>query len=385
MKTENNPAASRDMKVEQAEFNGERALRVSFSLRNAACLFLMLWLTGWTFACGALVSKIASGPFAIGELLFALPFLAAEVAVACIVVVMLFGHTAIVISKHGGSRFTGIGSLGYTKTFAFPEDGEIGTDETVSYAGKGGPRTIHRLVVKTRQGADDPIVIYTSQNPGRIGSLFKAAGEFFGASAAPAGVQRAEAAYEAESAEAAAAEADRNDRALLAGNPPDGVSVVRDFEGRLFVTLRRVGWGTALFVAFAASVVATILWANRAQIPQSAYLPIGIGAMVPLAFLVSALFGKRTLTLDHGEGVAFAGVGGIGVRRRFSYGGQVEVALADANLVVNGAHMREIVLTQTDGRSVKLCTTWPNDVKPYLAALIRHPESVAAMPMMPAI
>ena len=33
--------------------------------------------------------------------------------------------------------------------------------------------------------------------------------------------------------------------------------------------------------------------------------------------------------------------------------------------------MQTISIKQPDGGSVQVCTTWPNDVKPYLAALLR--------------
>jgi hypothetical protein len=97
-----------------------------------------------------------------------------------------------------------------------------------------------------------------------------------------------------------------------------------------------------------------------------------------LAQMLFALFGKRTITLDHGSGTTFAGVGPIGLRRRFEYGGSSDVRIVASGLGMNDELMDELLVAKPGGTLFKICASWPNDVKPYLAALLRHPDSAPA-------
>ncbi len=60
--------------------------------------FLLVWLTGWSAGCGMLLRELLT-KFEWMLVLFATPFFAAWVAVACVVVVMLFGRQRLVISR----------------------------------------------------------------------------------------------------------------------------------------------------------------------------------------------------------------------------------------------------------------------------------------------
>lgn len=55
--------------------------------------------------------------------------------------------------------------------------------------------------------------------------------------------------------------------------------------------------------------------------------------LFPFAQLIFVLFGKRTMTLDHGYGTTFVGVGPIGARQRFEYGGTRSFRQTLGNLV----------------------------------------------------
>ncbi|MBR1920963.1 MAG: hypothetical protein IJ829_03030, partial [Kiritimatiellae bacterium] len=121
---------------------------------------------------------------------------------------------------------------------------------------------------------------------------------------------------------------------------------------------------------------AAFAWLQLGDAPLEVRVVAPLIFLFPVAQLLWCLFGKRTMTLDHGEGVTFVGVGPIGVRKRFQYGGAFDVELAESGVVVNGRRMNEIVVSKPGGRPAKLCTTWPNDVKPYLVAVLRHPEAV---------
>lgn len=362
-------------KIDREVVGGEQVVRVTFRHFSFVCLFLMLWLSMWSFACYNLAADLIAKPFAIKELLFALPFFAGEIVVLTILLMMLFGHTTITFTRSGGTSFTGIGKIGYRKAFTFPTKCEICTDEIVVH-GRRGASVSHRLVVKTPYDLDGPRVIYTSGDADLIYTLCKVAKEVADVAAAPAKPKCEDDVAMEES------ELERSDRNLLAGRPPKGIAVTRDFEGRVFVTLRRVGWVRAAIITAVISGFAAFLWTKRGDIPVPAIAFLGFCFLFPLAQIVYALFGKCTITLDHGTGVTFNGVGGIGARRRFAYGGPFDVRLSESSWRVNGERMNEIHIFKPGGQPTKICTTWPNDVKPYLAALLRHPESAAAtMPM----
>ena len=97
--------------------------------------------------------------------------------------------------------------------------------------------------------------------------------------------------------------------------------------------------------------------------------------LFPLVQLVFALFGRRAMKLDHGKGETFFGVGPLGSRSSFEYGGPFDVRLEESGRWVNNERMKEIYVVKPGGAPQKICTTWPNDVKPYLAALLRNPAA----------
>ena len=94
------------MKIERREVDGEKVVVARFRLWNPVCIFLALWLTGWSFGCYKLAMSLMNGPFRVGELLFSLPFFAGEIIVSCIVIMMILGHTTIRFSRSGCIRFT---------------------------------------------------------------------------------------------------------------------------------------------------------------------------------------------------------------------------------------------------------------------------------------
>ena len=361
------------MKIERVEVDGEKVVVARFRLWNPVCIFLALWLTGWSFGCYKLAISLMNGPFRVGEFLFSLPFFAGEIIVSCIVLMMIFGHTTIRFSRSVCTRFTGIGRLGLTKKFAFTANCEIGTDEYVTH-GKHGCTTHYRLYVKTSPAAGEPMEIYSSTDAARIRTLCDLAKEVADCRAAtPA---KLNAATDGCAEEDAAQEL--GDNGLFSARPPKGIAVMRDYEGRIVVVYRRVVWGLALVLVLVLAVFSAVLWWKRAEIPLPVFVAFGFCSLFPIVQLVYALFGKRTMTLDHGNGETFIGVGGIGLRRRFEYGGSFNVRLADSNMWVSHERMREIVLSRPGDQPVKVCASWPNDVKPYLAAILRNPGSVAA-------
>lgn len=360
-------------KIDREVVDGEQVVRVTFGHFSLVCLFLMLWLSIWSFGCYKLAADLVAKPFAIKDLLFALPFFAGEIVVSTILLLMLFGHTTITFMRSGGTSFTGIGKIGYRRAFAFPLKCEVCTDEIVVH-GRRGSSVSHRLVVKTPYDLDGPRVIYTSGDADLIYTLCKAAKEVADVAVAPA-KPKSEGDVALEESEL-----ERGDRNLLAGRPPKGMTVTRDFEGRVLVTLRRVGWVRAAFIAVVISGFAAFLWTKCGDVPAPAIAFLGFCSLFPLAQILYALFGKCTIALDHGTGVTFNGVCGIGVRRRFAYGGPFVVRLSESSWRVNGERMNEIHIFKPGGQPTKICTTWPNDVKPYLAALLRTSAALIPLP-----
>lgn len=358
------------MKIEHETVNGEQAVRVTFGHWSWTCVFLILWLTGWSIGCYGLASHLVTGPFKLEELLFALPFFVFEIGVSGIVAMMIFGRTTITFTRLGWTKFTGIGKLGITTRRAFPSQFEILTDSTITH-GKHGATTHYNLLVKTPSDTEG-MQIYSSTEEKRIAALYEIARGIAGGAAAPAERQ------EANVAAASEAETEHRERELLAGGPPKGMVVERDLEGRVFVTYRRVRWLLALVLVVAVSIFGAVIWQLRGKIPLPALIGFGLCFLFPLAQLAYALLGKWSLTLDHGSGATFVGIGGLGFRKSFRYGRASAIALRDSDRYINNERMAEIIIANPGEKQIRICTTWPNKVKPYLVALLRHPDSVAA-------
>ena len=358
--------AKRKLKVWRDVVDGQEAVFVSHGLWSWACLFLAAWLTFWTFGCTMIVRKLVVEQFNWGDFFFALPFLAAELVVGCIVLTMIFGKTVVKFTRTGGTAFTGIGSIGRTRKFDFPPDCVLAVDKEVRRGSKGGTFIYHRLLVKTRSNPSSPYVVYSDFDKGIVDILFEIASQVTACG------------HASESPEDASCDADAErddelrDRTLLAGQPPKQLKVARNMEGKIVVSCRGGSIAAALlFLVFAGGIGAMFLFKGGRQVPWPAMAFTCVIALFPISSFIYALFGRRTLVLDHGQGEAFAGVAGIGRRTRFMYGPGLKVSLDDSSLLVNGRRMQTISIKQPDGGSVQVCTTWPNDVKPYLAALLR--------------
>ena len=360
--------------IERETVDGEPAVRVTFGHWSGVCIFLILWLTGWSCGCYKLVVELVTKPVEFGKALCALPFFAGEIFVASMILLMIFGRTVITLRRDGGTKFTGVGRFGFTKELVFPVNGEICTDEVVRYRSKGGPYTVYRLIVKSKFNVDGPFVIYDSTDPGIIHTLCEAAKEVSVAAGMPSMAEKSTDEFAAEDSGM-----ERRDYELLSGKPPKGISISRDFEGRIVVVLRRVRWVLALVLVLVMSVFITFFWHKFTDTPLLVKVGFGVAILFPFTQLLFALFGKRTLTLDHGNGTTFAGVGPIGQRRRFEYGASFAVKVATSGLWINNEQMNELVIAKPGGTPQRICASWPNDVKPYLVAILRHPGSAPAM------
>ncbi len=355
---------ARKFKTESIALNGAQAKRVSFGHWSGACVFLFVWLTFWTFGVVMLIRKLVT-EFSWGDLLFATPFVAAEFAVAGIILFMIFGKTVITFTPYGGTVFSGWGRFGRTKEFFFPPKCEIVKEEYEVRGSKGGVYLYERLAVRTSMDIEGPREIYSSQDFALVNALYDMALEVSGAGGR---ALVADSAAETEDADAL----ERQDRELLAGRPPGHLAVTRDMEGKIHVVCRRVHWFAALANVAGAAVFAYVFLWRIKDAPAPVIAGICLAMIPPLGLAIFSLFGKRTMTLDHGQGETFTGVCGIGFRRRFQYGGPFDVSRSDSNTYINGRRMQKITISRPGGKAVEICTGWPNNVKAYLAALLRH-------------
>lgn len=356
--------------------NGQDAVCISHGHWNPACIFLMVWLTGWTFACTMIVRRLFVAPFEWSALFMAIPFLAGEAVVTCIVLMMLFGKTVLTFTRTGGSRFTGIGSIGSTSQFVFPPDCEVYTYEEEVHGSKGGVFINYILMAKSATGAGKPVQIHSARDEGMIDVLHDIVCSVAQCRSARDGEMSPEG--------ASALEANRefNDRQLLAGQPPKALRVTRDLEGRMVVRCRGKGWITAsVFVGVVSAFAAIVLVTTKGGTPPyPVYIILGVIALIPVASLLVSIFGKREIRLDHGRGEVYTGVFGIGPRKSFTYGYGSQVSLVDSSYAVNGKRQAEILVRQPDGTEVRMCALWPSSAKPYIAAMLRQPDAVVIAP-----
>ncbi len=367
----------RRLKPERLVVDGEKVVRVRLGHRSWILLFFVAWLLVWTFGCVDLVKEMVASPFEWTNVLKVLPFLAAEVFVVGLLLMLFFGTTIVTFRPSGGTVYFGVGPIGRTRRFTYPVNGELLMDSIETRSGRNRRRVVfHRIVVKSSLETVEPYVVYSSTDPGLIAELYDLVREV---AVIPDAPQKGEDAAEAELEQDDNYEQEARDHALLAAPPPRHLTAVRDLEGRVHVAYRRIAW---MMVLSDLVLIGVLAWVVRLtgtrlpDLPRPVLLLLGCASLVVLAQLAWALFGRRTITLDHGRGVTFAGVFGIGFRRRFAYGGSIEVGIAEGDMYRNGKRTLDIVLSGPDGQKTGICGSWPKEVKPYLAALLRHPYSV---------
>ena len=369
--------------------DGQDAVCVKFGQFSFAVIFLGLWLVGWSFGCVKLVQELAAKPFEWNLLLKALPFMGAWLFVVSLVLFMIFGRTLVTFFRGGCTVFKGIGSIGRTKKFVISPLAKVKVSKKEVHRSKGGTVIYHTLLIDSPSDPSSPREIYADTDSGVVlvlrdiasdVCLSSAPGEAYAAQDGGAAKERAPAESEAEQ--------EAKDRMLLSGAPPKKLTVTRDMEGRIVATCRGSSWiATVVHLAAAGGIGFAVYKAfGVGNIPNGNPWPIPvvvvllIAALVATMSLLNAIVGRRRLVIDHGNGETFTGIAGIGSRKRFMCGYGAQISLEDGDMVVNGTRMQTISIKQPDGETVQICTTWPNDVKPYLAAVLRRPESVVVAP-----
>ena len=369
---------SKRLVVWRDNVDGQDAVRVKFGSFSFVVIFLVLWLAGWSVGCMKLIQEITVKPFEWGSLLMALPFLGGWIAVAVFILFIIFGRTVVTFVRGGGTVFRGIGAVGWTKKFGISPLAKVKTGRKEVHRGRGGTTVYHTLLVDSPSDPCSPREVYADTDAGVVMILRDIAIDVCQCDAAEVSGEAGE-----RDPEESEAELEAKDRMLLSGAPPKKLTVTRDMEGRIVATCRGVSWVAVAHLAAAGGIGFAVYKSFvSGRVPDGAPWPIPVVVVLQIVALVAAMsilyaiFGRRKLVIDHGNGEASTGIAGICSRKRFMCGYGSQVALEDSGVVVNGRRMQTISIKQPDGETVQICTTWPNDVKPYLAAVLRHPEAV---------
>jgi hypothetical protein len=97
------------------------ALKVSYRKISPVVLFLLPFTLVWGgFSLGGIYgSQIRKGQFNLHESLFGIPFLIGTIVLLYIISFLLFGKWVITLNEGAGTVFMGVGSLGWTRRFAY--------------------------------------------------------------------------------------------------------------------------------------------------------------------------------------------------------------------------------------------------------------------------
>ena len=179
----------------------------------------------------------------------------------------------------------------------------------------------------------------------------------------------------------------RNDAALLSAPPPAHLAVKTDNDDIWPVTtirFKRISPLALFFIPF------TCIWSGGSltgiygsQFMQHSFdlqrslfgIPFLIGTAVLLSASLFMLFGKRVLTLSHGRGTYFTGVGFIGWTKRFAYGYRTKVEEVESvHHVRNGTSIFRRLRLSSEGAAddVYICSGFSKDALAYTAAVLRR-------------
>ena len=168
-----------------------------------------------------------------------------------------------------------------------------------------------------------------------------------------------------------------NDAALLSAPPPTHLAVKTDYDGIWPVTtirFKRISPLALFFIPF------TCIWSGGSLtgIYGSQFIfgiPFLIGTVVLLSACLFMLFGKRVLTLSHGRGTYFTGVGFIGRTKRFAYGYRTKVEeIESVHHGRNGTSVFRRLRLSSEGAAddVYVCSGFSKDALAYTAAVLRR-------------
>lgn len=163
--------------------------------------------------------------------------------------------------------------------------------------------------------------------------------------------------------------------------PPKRVSLRREFGDALTVVCRprrAALWFLVPFVALWSGGSMTGIYV--APLVRGTFewrdglfgIPFLLGTLVLLAIVAYLAFGQTTVTLSKGRIRTFTGVFGLGRTREMECGPGTAVAIAQSNFRSNNVPQPEIVVKSGDATLKFGAMAIPNDVLPYVAAVLRR-------------
>ena len=176
-----------------------------------------------------------------------------------------------------------------------------------------------------------------------------------------------------------------SDERILLKPPPNHLAIATDPmdpERRTTITYRRIS-PTALFL-----VPFTCFWAGGSmsmiygsQIVEGSFdlmrslfgIPFLVGSIVLVSSCLYMLFGKMVLELRGGEARYFAGVFGIGLRKRFRYGFGTKVSRGKSTWQQNRQDIPLVQVTPIDcSDKVRMFAVADADVVDYIVEYLRR-------------
>jgi len=166
----------------------------------------------------------------------------------------------------------------------------------------------------------------------------------------------------------------------LLDQPPRWTRLDEGFSGEKTITYRRPSPMLLFMVPFMAFWSGFSMWGiyikplmDGTFDPDDALfgIPFLIGTIILLGVVLYLAFGKWVVTLDHGTGSVFVGVGPIGRTRHFTYARNTIVAMRKTNIRVNEVTQTGI-LVKTGDDELLFGSLIKDNVKEYIAAMIQH-------------
>ena len=183
----------------------------------------------------------------------------------------------------------------------------------------------------------------------------------------------------------AEAVSDAGDETVLVKPPPKHLRIETDPmdpERRTTITYKKIPLLALFFIPF------TCVWSGfsmtgiyGSQIAKGAFdpklslfgIPFLIGSIILVSTCLFMLFGKRVLALKGGEAKYFAGVFGIGLRKRFHYDCQTKVSRGAATFQQKGQMVEDIQISPSDGSGkIHIFALTDDDALSYILEFLRR-------------
>lgn len=169
---------------------------------------------------------------------------------------------------------------------------------------------------------------------------------------------------------------------LLSEPPPKHLKIVRaldDVSGKMEVRYTKINKGVFFLIPF------TLVWSGLSvggiygsQIAEHAFdltrslfgLPFLLGSLGLIAAILSMLFGKQRLLLEHGHGTYSSKTFGIGRTKQFDLNRETEISTEEHFESKQGMISR--IKVKNGNKSEYVCNGWDDDAIDYALALLKR-------------